>query len=65
MTDSKPLVLRMLNRAGAAMRGVGLPLFRLDEETLFSKASGATDLNDFGDDYFREPLGVLLRALDT
>lgn len=65
MTDSKPLVLRMLNRAGVAMRGVGLPLFRLDEQTLFGKASSAAGLADFGDDYFREPLAVLLHAFET
>ncbi len=65
MTDSKPLVLRMLNRAGTAMRSVGLPLFRLDEQTLFAKATDAAGLSDFGDDYFREPLAVLLRAFET
>jgi hypothetical protein len=65
MTDSKPLVLRMLNRAGTAARAVGLPLFRLDEQTLFDKAATEAGLSDFGDDYFRHPLAVLLQAFES
>lgn len=61
----KPLPLRVFNRAGAILRRAGLPLFRLDEETLFAKAMENTNLSDLGDDYFREPLRVLLDAFEN
>src|SRR5262245_55947728 len=62
--DPKPLVLRVMNRAGSALRAAGIPLFRLDEASLFAKAAKTTGLSDFGDDYFREPLRVLLAAFE-
>jgi len=38
---------------------------RFDTDAVLDQASTATGLDDFGDSSFREPLGVLLRALDT
>jgi hypothetical protein len=38
---------------------------RLEPGALLEQASRDTGLDDFGDERFREPLGVLLRALDT
>jgi hypothetical protein len=37
----------------------------LDRDALLAQASAETGLDDFGDDWFREPLGVVLDALDT
>jgi hypothetical protein len=61
---TKPLALRLMNRAGAAIRAAGVPLFRLDADSLLAKATKQTGLSDFGDDYFREPLRVLLAAFE-
>ncbi len=36
-----------------------------DLDDLLAQASAETGLDDFGDDWFREPMGVILRALDT
>ena len=36
-----------------------------DTDAVLDQASADTGLDDFGDSSFREPLGVLLRALDT
>ena len=38
---------------------------RFDTDAVLDQASADTGLDDFGDSSFREPLGVLLRALDT
>ena len=55
-----PLPLRALNFAGRPFaRGV-----RLDEAGLLAAARRRTGLSDFGDPAFREPLRVLLAALE-
>jgi hypothetical protein len=61
---ARPLALRMLNGVGDALRGLGLPLLDLDEETLLGRAARRTKLDDFGDDGFRTPLRVLLDGLE-
>ncbi len=61
---TRPLGLRLLNGTGAALRGLGLPLVRLDADTLLAKARRQTGLDDFGDDGFREPLRRLLASLE-
>jgi hypothetical protein len=38
---------------------------RFDTDAVLDQASADTGLDDFGDDSFREPLSVLLRALDA
>ena len=42
----------------------GRHLISLDEADLLESASRATGLDDYGDSWFREPLGVLLRAFE-
>jgi len=61
---ARPLGLRLLNGTGAALRGLGLPLLRLDADTLLAKARAQTGLDDFGDDAFRDPLRRLVSSLD-
>jgi hypothetical protein len=60
----RPLGLRVLNGVGGALRAAGLPLVRLDEASLVSRATRTTGLSDFGDDAFRTPLRRLLEALE-
>ena len=59
---TRPLGLRVLNGAGAALRGLGLPVVRLDADTLLAKARRQTGLDDFGDDGFRDPLRRLIAS---
>src|SRR5512143_2892637 len=59
-----PFPVRAFNAAGGALRAVGIPVVRLDAATLCARACRATGLEDFGDPWFREPLGVLLAALE-
>ena len=51
------------NHAVAALERVGLGRVSLDEADLLRAARRAAAAFDFGDDGFRAPLGVLLRAL--
>jgi hypothetical protein len=60
----RPLGLRLLNGVGGALRAAGIPLARLDEEYLLARAARTTKLSDFGDEYFRGPLGRLLTSLE-
>jgi hypothetical protein len=62
---SRPLGVRVFNRAGGALRRVGVPLVDLDTAGLLDRASRLTGLSDFGDPFFREPLRVLLDAFET
>ena len=55
-----PWPIWTLNRALAPLAG----WVRLDESTLLSTAMKKTGLTDFGDDRFREPLRVLVAALE-
>ncbi len=61
---ARPMGLRLLNGAGAALRGLGVPLLDLDPEALLAKARRETGLDDFGDDAFREPLANLTASLE-
>lgn len=60
----KPLALRAFNRAGAVLRGLGVPLVRLDQQDLMARASRSTGLSDFGDPTFHEPLRLLLDSFE-
>ena len=42
-----------------------IPQVTFDFDAILADASAAAGLDDFGDDSFREPLKVLLNALDT
>lgn len=61
---ARPFALRMLNGVGGALRGLGLPLLDLDEETLLARASRRTGLADFGDEQFRTPFRLLLDGFE-
>ncbi len=60
----RPFGLRALNGIGGALRAVGVPLVRLDEPSLLARAVKRTGLDDFGDDFFRQPLRLLLNAFE-
>jgi Sulfotransferase family len=60
----RPFGVRVLNGAGRALRGIGLPLLDLDAEGLAARATRTTGLEDFGDDGFRAPFEVLLDGLE-
>ncbi|MBM4265323.1 MAG: sulfotransferase [Deltaproteobacteria bacterium] len=53
-----------LNVLGESLGDGGRALAPLDEETLLRSAREATGLDDFGDDWFREPLRIFLLALE-
>lgn len=60
----KPFALRAFNRAGGALRRLGVPLIPLDEGDLLARAARRTRLSDFGDETFRAPLRLLLDSLE-
>jgi hypothetical protein len=62
---SMPLAVRALNAAGGALRALGVPLVRLDEDVLCADAARRTRLDDFGDARFRDPLRRLLAAFES
>lgn len=53
-----------VNATGRALRRVGVTPVSLDEAKLLDTARHRTGLTDFGDDAFREPLSILLAALE-
>ncbi len=57
-----PWLLRAGNALATPLAG---SLLRLDEAALLASARRHTGLDDFGDETFREPLSVLLRALEA
>ncbi len=64
MAFERSLSVRILNRVGAALRSLGLPLLSLDENALIARATRSTGLHDFGGDEFREGLRRLLDSLE-
>lgn len=56
-----PRAFRAVNAALAPVRG---QLFPLTSESVIRAARRRTKLDDFGDDRFREPLGVLIESLE-
>ena len=61
-----PLQFRLINRVGAAARSLGLPLARLDEQSVLEEGirqSGGLD--DFGDGPFFEPFRRLIDSLEN
>ena len=62
---ARPLGLRVLNKAGAALRRLGVPVVRLDPDSLLQAARKSTGLSDFGHDRFREPLERLVDSLES
>ena len=60
-----PLAIRLMNAAGGPLLAAGLPVVRLDESRLLERAARNTELSDFGDETFREPLRILLRSFES
>jgi hypothetical protein len=65
MRASQPFGLRVLNRTGAALRKLGVPLVRLDADSLLQSARKSASLTDFGHDSFRAPLERLVASLES
>jgi hypothetical protein len=60
----RPLSVRVFNTVGNLLGRFGVRGASLDESSLLAAARRITRLEDFGDESFREPLRVLLRAYD-
>ena len=65
MRALQPFGLRVLNRTGAALRKLGVPLVRLDADSLLQSARKRASLTDFGHDSFRAPLERLVASLES
>ena len=59
----RPLPVALLNAAGRAARRVGAS-GRLDVDSMVAKARKRTGLSSFGDEWFMEPLSVLVRSIN-
>ena len=57
--------LRAFNRVGERLERAGVELVSLDEQRLLDAACRETGIPKYGDEGFREPLRLLLRALDN
>ena len=55
-------LIAVFNSIGRALNRSGLSLVPLQEQDLLDTACQNAGLRDFGDDVFREPLGILLKA---
>lgn len=64
MTNGAPLWFRLLNRAGALARGVGVPTVSLQPEALVQRARRTAKLEDFGDAEDHAGLVRLCRSLE-
>jgi len=58
-----PAPVYLFNRLGRAFERLGLSPANRSEESLMAAARRRTGLSDWGDDSFREPLGILLESL--
>ncbi len=59
-----PRFYRMLSACGTQLEKLGVPLTRMDAQSLYQAVERATGLSDFGDPYHREGLEVLLHSID-
>ena len=55
-----PLRYRILDSLGTQAEKLGIPITRMDAQTLHNAAEHETGLNDFGDPYYRDGLDALL-----
>lgn len=60
----RPLPVACLNRAGRLARRLGRD-DALDADQMIAAAKRKTGLSDFGDEWFREPLGVLVESINA
>jgi hypothetical protein len=63
-THYRPTPLALINRVGEGLRRLGAGGDTLGEKQLIRAAQAQTGLSDFGDESFRDALGVLLRAIE-
>jgi hypothetical protein len=61
----QPSWVKLINGVGQGLGQVGVRWPRLDPERLMASARRATGLSDFGDDRFREGLGVVVDAFNA
>jgi hypothetical protein len=59
-----PLSYKAFNTLGGIMLTLGIPILRLDEQTVCDSAVKQTGLTDFGNPYFREGLSRLVESLE-
>lgn len=59
----RPLPVALLNAAGRAARRVGID-GQVDVDSMVAKARRRTGLSSFGDEWFMEPLSVLVRSIN-
>ncbi len=59
-----PRAYRLFDSLGSLVENLGVPLTRMDAETLHKLAERETGLSDFGDPYYREGLDVLLQSIE-
>ena len=59
------MLLSGINAVNRFLQNKGHEFVRLDEAHLFEKSRKRTGLDDFGDESFRQPLGVLLNSLES
>jgi Sulfotransferase family len=60
-----PLVLRLTNRAGGALRRIGVPIVSLDCQVLLDRAARNTGLDDFGGGAFLDGFRRLLDSYEN
>lgn len=59
----RPLPISLLNRVGRFAERIGLG-GRLDADRMIAAAKRSTGLSDFGDEWFMEPLHVLVKSIN-
>lgn len=59
-----PLRYRILDSLGTQAENFGIPITRMDSETLCRAAEREAGLSDFGDPYYRQGLDVLLQSIE-
>ena len=64
MMGNHPEWVASLNSLGENLGDAGRSMVSLDQETVLRAAVENTGLDDFGDDWFRKPLRLLLRSLE-
>lgn len=61
----RPLSYRFFNTLGSSLKAVGLPVANLNADSIIESAKKKTELDDFGDQDFHQPLAHLVKSLET
>ena len=59
-----PLRYRILDSLGSQAEKLGMPITRMDTQTLHQAAEHETSLSDFGDPYYRAGMEVLFQSIE-